>query len=377
MKKILIIVGLLSCATVGMNGFAKSQSPAIYRTLRPLGMGNAFIAVSDDQSALMYNPAGLNDIEQWRMELSTITLELSSSFYDFYKEYRDLQNDPEMSDDPTAMLNELADLFIGAPLFLRISESIAYSMKNFGMRIATDGNVNAMLRNAVYPSLEYDITVDNSVLIGGSYGFFDKALQVGVAVKPIYRLTTGAKELTIGEFENYSDSDEMMDELTSYEGGMGVGVDVGVKSHLDSMAHYVNFGGADAAVRYLRPTIGLTWQDIGNTRFTRGVESIDQTIGFGSAVHLDFWKFKNTLAVDIRDMNTGRPFVSMLAMGLESWLTDMFALRCGLYQLRPSAGFTIDLTFLRLDGAIYKEEVSQYSHTKGDLRAALQFGLGF
>ena len=31
-----------------------------HRTLRPLAMGNAFVAVVDDKDALHYNPAGLN-----------------------------------------------------------------------------------------------------------------------------------------------------------------------------------------------------------------------------------------------------------------------------------------------------------------------------
>src|SRR6187402_1591946 len=39
---------------------AWGRSGPEHRTLRPLAMGNAFVAVADDKDAMHYNPAGLN-----------------------------------------------------------------------------------------------------------------------------------------------------------------------------------------------------------------------------------------------------------------------------------------------------------------------------
>jgi len=56
MKKIFPIVLLL---VVCVFAAAKASAPQ-YRSLRVLGMGNAFIAVADNKDAIYYNPAGLN-----------------------------------------------------------------------------------------------------------------------------------------------------------------------------------------------------------------------------------------------------------------------------------------------------------------------------
>lgn len=56
MKKILltIVASLLFTATL----YAQEYD-MIYRGPRPMGMGGAFTAVSDDENAIFYNPAGL------------------------------------------------------------------------------------------------------------------------------------------------------------------------------------------------------------------------------------------------------------------------------------------------------------------------------
>jgi uncharacterized membrane protein len=57
MKKILPFVIILLLAVCA---FATKGSAPKYRSLRVLGMGNAFIAVADNKDAIYYNPAGLN-----------------------------------------------------------------------------------------------------------------------------------------------------------------------------------------------------------------------------------------------------------------------------------------------------------------------------
>jgi len=55
MKKIFPLIILLACVFA----VAKGSAPK-YRSLRVLGMGNAFVAVADNKDAIYYNPAGLN-----------------------------------------------------------------------------------------------------------------------------------------------------------------------------------------------------------------------------------------------------------------------------------------------------------------------------
>ena len=58
------------------NIFAK-ELPYLYKGARPLGMGGAFTALSDDANALFYNPAGLANIKETRV--SPINLEIEGS----------------------------------------------------------------------------------------------------------------------------------------------------------------------------------------------------------------------------------------------------------------------------------------------------------
>ena len=63
MKKIIFLITLLpiflSANFIGMNNGA-----------RALGMGNAFVALSDEATAIFYNPAGLARINQFYLTVS-------------------------------------------------------------------------------------------------------------------------------------------------------------------------------------------------------------------------------------------------------------------------------------------------------------------
>src|SRR3990170_3935872 len=52
------------CFAVGLDAAAWAEPlPLFYQGVRPLGMGGAFTAVADDENAMFYNPAGLNNIK--------------------------------------------------------------------------------------------------------------------------------------------------------------------------------------------------------------------------------------------------------------------------------------------------------------------------
>src|SRR5947207_3263057 len=54
----------LAAALLGLASFASAAQAPQHKSLRPLAMGNAFVAVVDDKDALYYNPAGLNLINR-------------------------------------------------------------------------------------------------------------------------------------------------------------------------------------------------------------------------------------------------------------------------------------------------------------------------
>ena len=55
---------LFAASVLGLATLASAVVAPQHKTMRPLAMGNAFVAVVDDKDALYYNPAGLNLINR-------------------------------------------------------------------------------------------------------------------------------------------------------------------------------------------------------------------------------------------------------------------------------------------------------------------------
>jgi len=144
----------------------------------------------------------------------------------------------------------------------------------------------------------------------------------------------------------------------------GLGVDFGLKSNCAFLKFLPGFD-------FLKPQIGLTWQDIGNPSFQEA-EGNPQTINAGIAIHPDFWILKNAVALDFREVNVDKDFISKVHFGIESVL-DLpvnVGLRAGLSQGYITGGASVDLWAMKIDAAIYYEEVGIKAQRDGSLRFA-------
>ena len=68
-----------------------AELPSLYRGIRPMGMGGAFITLSDDANAPFYNPAGLNDVREWEVDLINPMVEWSPGVRAMYQDLQDLE----------------------------------------------------------------------------------------------------------------------------------------------------------------------------------------------------------------------------------------------------------------------------------------------
>ena len=75
MKKLRFFISAIACLFFS-SALNAGEYDHIYRGIRPLGMGGAFVAVSDDQNALLYNPAGFSYVSKQRFTLLSIEAEL-------------------------------------------------------------------------------------------------------------------------------------------------------------------------------------------------------------------------------------------------------------------------------------------------------------
>lgn len=356
-------------------GFSLPDSPGLYRGLRPLGMGNAFIAVSDDKDALFYNPAGLNDVEEGYIEIFNPTFDISLTIISVLQSMLDLNteigaaaSDDEQSDILETAVTDNLGKFMG----IRFAFTPGYTRKNFAIKlIGPEAKVRAQFRNNFYPQVQYRAFADMGLIGGGAYGWLDKMIQVGGAIKPIYRLDTGVVDL------GAEDIDTIGDIITDFDQGGGVGLDFGVKSHLDTIANRLEIPIITKIANYTRPRFGMTYQDIwipitGSVKFNR------QSISMGGAINFDFWKLTNIFAFDVRDINQSGHLLSKICMGVETWFVKKWwAGRIGLNQGRPTIGGTLDLQIFRGDIALYYEEIGEHTWHKGDLRFAFQGTIGW
>jgi hypothetical protein len=88
-----VIAGLMVFAS----GLAYSaESPIFIRGTRVLGMGGAFTAISDDQNAMFFNPAGLTQRQGGQFTLFELQATISEDTMNFYQFYQD--NEDKLKD---------------------------------------------------------------------------------------------------------------------------------------------------------------------------------------------------------------------------------------------------------------------------------------
>ena len=75
------------------NNSAAAELPYIYKGVRPMGMGGAFVALSDDANALFYNPAGLANIKTKRTSVFELEFEGSKKAFDYQMDAFDVDTD--------------------------------------------------------------------------------------------------------------------------------------------------------------------------------------------------------------------------------------------------------------------------------------------
>jgi hypothetical protein len=368
-------------------GMAHAQSlsgrytPRMMQGVRPLAMGNAFIAVKGtDENAIFYNPAAINDYEkEIHMQFLLPSVEMSYKSLGFF------------IDDIPGLADDIDDAATDGD---KINAFDAFTQANTGRyeEVNTRGNVAILMHKYITAALFYESravmaltnptssTVDiealsqGGLMVGSAYSFFQDHLQAGIAVKVIGRHLIDA---TITQRDVIT-TDEFSDILDLKSFGIGVGVDLGVKGQLPIEDKYAWWD-------YLDPVFAITLQDVGHTRFFSGdpVGKQKQSLTAGFAIHPDFWKLKSTLAVDFRNLEYATDIITKLHVGYElTWpeiskILRSASVRLGVNQGYFSGGFGVDFRYFKLNAAAYGREIGQSTRQKQSFMLALQLAAGF
>ncbi|MEK6683872.1 MAG: conjugal transfer protein TraF [Nitrospirota bacterium] len=342
---------------------AADELPLFYKGLRPLGMGGAFTAVADDENAMFYNPAGLNQIEGFGgAEVLDPFIEVSKNTLDFIKDLQDV-SDANTDAEQTALAADLLDEWLGEHLHLRAGVFPNLTFHNFGIGVLGQAVVDFEVHNPLGSNtLEARGGYDIALVASGAYAFTvrENPLRIGATAKIIQRQLSDQTYTTrqLVEQDGFDPTDDL-------QTGNGFGLDLGAIYSLPVL---------------LEPSFGVSIQNIADTKLG-DAGKLEQQLNLGAVIHPPVGFGKLLVAVDIVDathqLGKDSDLARRLHAGIEYRLPVVLAIRAGLYQGYPSYGLTADFWFLKLVAAAYTEEIGAYAGQQPDRRYAAQLSLGF
>ncbi|MGC9325349.1 MAG: hypothetical protein ACP5G0_11440 [Desulfomonilia bacterium] len=352
-KHVVLFVIIIFFSTVPLSA---KEYPYIYKGIRPMGMGGAFVALSNDANALFYNPAGLADIKERQISFFPLELEVGQNAYDIYDDALDVDFDNEQ---------ETADFlrkYIGDYAHASASFFPYYARPNFALGIIASGKANFLARDRQYPRMITEIIEDAGICAGYAHPLLDEKLLIGASLKYLFRRSLNEEytvvDITSGDFDSTLRDD--------FEDGNNVLLDIGMiykKKDFKVGDKYFDFHMGISANN-------LIGNKLGDAR------DIDDHIDLGFAVV--FKSFSATLDyVDLfnqvgEDEDVGK----RLRLGAEYRFPKYASVRGGFYQGYPTLGISFKLKIIQLDLLTYAEEVGAYSGQRDDRRYVLGLSFG-
>lgn len=356
----LMLAGILAFGLSAGPAMAKVY-PRFYRGVRPLGMGDAFTAVVDDENALFYNPAGLSKIDTLTFGVVNPLVEASTKSIDLAYDADDTD-----TDDTTEVVALMRD-YLGEHQHLRgaLFPHVGFNVAGYGIMVGVlaQATLDAEIRNPTWPEAAVDYIYDRGLIagVGGRIPFLD--LRLGATLKYINRSslneTYTATDIADDDFEDNFEDDQ--------KDGSAVAVDLGLIYTLPW-------------IEWAQTDIGFTIQHLPEMGFG-GAMNQETQANLGIAAKKGFGGFNVVTALDYVDLThtigEDRDFAKRLHMGAELEFPLILSLRVGLNQGYFSYGVSADLWALKLDFAAYGEEAGAYAGQREDRRYVGQITLGW
>ena len=357
------------CATLTTCFAYSIPTPWTQFGVRPLGMGNAFVAVVDDFNALFYNPAGLTRLTGWTGELLNPGIDVSSNTVSLIKEMQTLQKQNQTNisgilglfEDEAGKTNHAA--FFMTPYFVT---------PHWGMGLGLTLGADLVAHSDVTADFRAGTDILLPVAVAGS--FVDKKLSLGVSTKLVSfdGVDNTFSVETISAFTSKTtNTTQKMDEFL--QSGVGVGVDVGFLF---------------TPIPTMRPTIGMSILDVGGTVYhplkiktilPQVPKNRPPTVNFGvSLIPIQMHYGYLLLAADIDQVNQPIHYSQKLNMGMEIGIGTILKFQTGLMAGYATGGIQLDAGLLKVRFATYVIDhgpVVGLSPNLVDRRYALQFKL--
>lgn len=361
-----------------------------YQSTRALGMGDAFVATADDETALFYNPAGLARRDQGSIN-GSIEIGGGKGTYDFYQEMDQVSKATYANDsEKVQAYANFLQKYYGTPLGFRLKTFEAiwarphWSVGIIPMDLTFEGQIHKQGP----PALDVRVFADTTVAYGygdSLKGVLPGRLSWGATVKFINR---GYINRGVNAFDLVADPQAIRKE--DARDGYTVDLDLGAL-----YSPTISSEGFFSVFQLAKPTFGAVVRNVADYGFGSSFHLFNpnQSVEPPEKLHRVFdvgakfeypslWIFGGRGEVDIRDM--GHPNFSWrrsFHLGFEfdwtvsSWWRGNY--RIGVNQGYPTLGLSAMLFIFNLDLVTYGEDVGTYTSPKENRVYMAKFNLNF
>lgn len=357
MKRIFWIALLLLLTFLSLSSEVNAQERrGFYSGARCLAMGGACIAVVNDETALLVNPAALGKLRNFYGTLIDPEFEGNYQLPGFYQD-KAISN-PFLLEDVLPSINNRRSAYYHA----KAQVFPSFVARNFGIGLYGNYLLDAEMSgdgttvNTYYRS-------DLALALGFNFRFFDGRLKLGFNAKVINRIELDDPVLsTTGPLDYESLASE----------GVGLSTDMGIIL---------------SAPWALIPTVSAVVRDIGGTSFdqltgvrmssTTRPNAIRQDIDIGAAlfpIHTN--STRSSWTIEYRGLLTSQDETDkakLLHAGMEFNFGDVLFLRAGYNQRYWTAGAELASERFQWQISSYGEEVGTINELKEDRRYVFKF----
>lgn len=330
-----------------------------YNGIRQMSMGGAGIAVVNDETSLLINPAGLGKLRDFIVTVVDPDISLGSESQAI------LGTDVSAITDPQKLLDKLNN-HKGKHMHARAQIFPSFVVPNFGFGVFGKYSVDGSVDDAG-TTYRLDYFNDYAIVMGFNLRIWDGIIKLGANTRIINRIEinkdipANSTGLTVG-----SQASE----------GVGAASDIGLILTLP--------------VAWL-PTLSAVWRDAGNTRytlkdgmFTSATETpstTDQTVDVALAVFPIHGKnTRSTFTLEYQDVLTygdEKDQMRRAHIGYELNIGDMLFLRAGMNQRYWTAGAELAVGNYQLQLGSYGEDIGTYPTSLEDRRYMGKFSFRF
>ncbi len=342
-----------------------------FNNLRKMAMGDAGVAISNDDSALYVNPAGLARVKTIQIKSPRLQIKAGSEFIDRYDQIASILSGKTVD---IAELNQL--LGMDGTAGIQFSPLVSIAAPGFGFSLLAGYDMTLKLNYDA--SLSAFGNKDSAIALGlaDEVSLWHLPVAFGVSIKSVYRQVlydrvTGQSQIDLesGDVIDRINSKTLGDAFQEF-GIFGVGVDLGLLSSTTWASIPITVG---AAVRNIGATLaGEKPLKTGSTPTTLSLP-VETVIGASATPTLPL--IGDTIVAFDYTLSPSNALYNSLHFGVEKKCWDnRIQIRGGINQGYITGGIGTDLGIIKLDYAYFTRERGATAGSEPDSMHVLEIG---